>query len=132
MNKFEYASAKSTQQAIGLFGKQWGEAEILAGGTDLLSLMKDDVVRPKRVVNIKDIPELGGISFNAQRGLRIGALTKLVEVAEHPLVKQHYAKLAEDAKQLQNLGLNVSITRVPVAAAHRAAAPSAGQSDGDG
>ena len=39
----------------------WGKTEILAGGTDLLALMKDDVVAPKRVVNIKDIKDLDGL-----------------------------------------------------------------------
>jgi xanthine dehydrogenase YagS FAD-binding subunit len=96
MNRFEYASAKSTQQAIGLLSSQWGETEILAGGTDLLSLMKDDVVAPKRVVNIKDIAELQGISYDAGRGLRIGALTRLVDIAESPVVKQHFPNLADD------------------------------------
>ena len=95
MNRFEYASAKSTQQAIGLLSSQWGETEIIAGGTDLLSLMKDDVVAPKRVVNIKDIAELGGIHYGTQ-GLRIGALTRLVDIADSPVVKQHYPKLADD------------------------------------
>jgi xanthine dehydrogenase YagS FAD-binding subunit len=96
MNRFEYASAKSTQQAIGLLSNQWGETEIIAGGTDLLSLMKDDVVAPKRVVNIKDIAELQGISYDAGRGLRIGALTRLVDIAESPVVKQHFPNLADD------------------------------------
>lgn len=96
MNRFEYASAKSTQQAIGLLSNRWGETEIIAGGTDLLSLMKDDVVAPKRVVNIKDIAELQGISYDAGRGLRIGALTRLVDIAESPVVKQHFPNLADD------------------------------------
>jgi len=96
MNRFEYASAKSTQQAIGMLSSQWGETEIIAGGTDLLSLMKDDVVAPKRVVNIKEIPGLEGVSFDAQKGLRIGALTRLVDIAESPVVKQHYPRLADD------------------------------------
>ena len=95
MNRFEYASAKSTQQAVGMLSSQWGETEILAGGTDLLSLMKDDVIAPKRVINIKEIPDLAGISYGT-RGLRIGALTKLIDIVENPAVRQHYPKLAED------------------------------------
>jgi xanthine dehydrogenase YagS FAD-binding subunit len=41
MNKFEYASPTTKEQAVALLGREWGETEILAGGTDLLSLMKD-------------------------------------------------------------------------------------------
>jgi xanthine dehydrogenase YagS FAD-binding subunit len=95
MNRFEYASPKTVQQAVQMLSSNWGETEIIAGGTDLLGLMKDYVATPKRVINIKDIPELKGISIGA-KGLRIGALTRLVDVAENPLVRQHYHALAED------------------------------------
>ena len=65
MRAFEYTSPTSTKQAVSLLGATWGNAEILAGGTDLLALMKDDVVHPKRLVNIKDIKELRGINSSA-------------------------------------------------------------------
>jgi len=71
-----------------------GEAAVLAGGTDLLSLMKDDVLTPKRVVNIKDIRELNGVHYGP-RGMQIGALTSLGDLADHPLVKQHYPAFAD-------------------------------------
>ena len=75
MKNFEYASPTTKEQAVELLGKQWGETEVIAGGTDLLSLMKDYLVTPKRVVNIKGIAELRGITFNRAGGVRIGALT---------------------------------------------------------
>ena len=58
MRAFEYTSPATPEQAVSLLGATWGNAEILAGGTDLLALMKDDVVYPKRLVNIKEIKEL--------------------------------------------------------------------------
>ena len=58
MNAFEYAAPTTKEQAVNLLSAQWGETEVLAGGTDLLSLMKDYLTTPKRVVNIKDIKEL--------------------------------------------------------------------------
>jgi len=94
MRPFEYVSPQTRSQAIGLLGATWGNTEILAGGTDLLALMKDDVVAPKRLINIKDITDLRGVSSNAQ-GLRIGALTTLAELAEHESVKKNYPALAE-------------------------------------
>ena len=60
MRAFEYASPSSTDQAVRLLGNSWDDAAPLAGGTDLLSLMKDDVVAP-RLVNIKDIAALRGL-----------------------------------------------------------------------
>ena len=58
------------------------KAAILAGGTDLLALMKDDVVTPQRLVNIKQIDQLRGVSYQPGNGLRIGALTTIAEFAE--------------------------------------------------
>ena len=58
---------------LGLLSGNRGDAEILAGGTDLLALMKDYVVTPKRVVNIKQLPGVDTISAE-RNGLRVGAL----------------------------------------------------------
>ena len=51
---FVYVSPGNTKQAVALLSASWGQTEILAGGTDLLALMKDDVVAPKRLVKAYD------------------------------------------------------------------------------
>src|SRR5271165_6755505 len=79
MRAFEYVSPAKKEQVATLLGEQ---GSILAGGTDLLALMKDDVVAPKRLVNIKQIESLRGTSFRPGNGLRIGALTTVAELAE--------------------------------------------------
>jgi xanthine dehydrogenase YagS FAD-binding subunit len=94
MRAFEYASPTTKEQAVGLLGTNWGQAEVLAGGTDLLALMKDDVVHPKRLVNIKEIAELHGIT-STSKGLRVGALTTLGDLADHADVIQNYPALAD-------------------------------------
>ena len=94
MRAFEYVSAANAKQATSLLAATWGQTEILAGGTDLLALMKEDVIAPKRLVNIKEIKELSGINISGL-GLRIGALTRLVEIAEDTGVRQKYPALAE-------------------------------------
>jgi xanthine dehydrogenase YagS FAD-binding subunit len=94
MRSFEYASPTTKEQAVALLGATWGQAEVLAGGTDLLALMKDDVVRPKRLVNIKQIKEMNGVNATSQ-GLRIGALTALGELADNVNVIKDYPALAE-------------------------------------
>ena len=94
MRAFEYASPTTKEQAVGLLGASWGQAEVLAGGTDLLSLMKDDVVHPRRVVNIKQIKEMNGVA-PGPKGLRIGALTTLGELADNVNVVKDYPALAE-------------------------------------
>ena len=94
MRPFEYVSPNTRAQAISLLGPSWSNAEILAGGTDLLSLMKDDVVAPKRLINIKEIHDLHGVSSNAQ-GFHIGALTTLGDLADDARLRQSYPALAE-------------------------------------
>ena len=93
MKAFDYASPKALQQALGLLGTNWDTA-VLAGGTDLLSLMKDDIVAPKRVVNIKALPGMDTIA-PAAGGLRIGALMTLDALADAPPLKQQYPALAQ-------------------------------------
>lgn len=94
MRPFEYTSPATPAQAVSLLGATWGNAEILAGGTDLLALMKDDVVYPKRLVNIKEIKELNGVTSDS-KGLRVGSLTKLADLAEDANVMKDYPSLAE-------------------------------------
>jgi xanthine dehydrogenase YagS FAD-binding subunit len=94
MRAFEYATPETKEQAVSLLGASWGQTEILAGGTDLLALMKDDVVAPKRLVNIKEIKDLKGVSSGAQ-GLRIGALTTLGDLADNANVVKDYPALAD-------------------------------------
>jgi xanthine dehydrogenase YagS FAD-binding subunit len=94
MRAFEYVSAANTKQAVSLLGATWGQTEIIAGGTDLLALMKEDVVAPRRLVNIKDIPDLRGVKSSAQ-GIRIGALTTLGELSEDAEIRKSYPALAD-------------------------------------
>jgi len=94
MIRFEYVSPNSVKQALGLLSANWGEAEILAGGTDLLALMKDYVVTPKRVVNIKQLPGMHAISAERD-GLRIGALVTLDRIADAAQIRRDYPALAQ-------------------------------------
>jgi len=94
MRAFEYASPATPEQAVSLLGKTWGNSEVLAGGTDLLALMKDDVVQPRRLVNLKEIHELVDVTSTRQ-GLRIGALTSLGDLADNANVVKDYPALAE-------------------------------------
>jgi xanthine dehydrogenase YagS FAD-binding subunit len=98
VQKFEYASPTTKEQVAALLSDKWGEAEVIAGGTDLLSLMKDHLVTPKRVVNLKEIRDLQGISYSAGSGLRVGALVTIDQLAENNQVRQAYSALAQAAE----------------------------------
>ncbi len=96
MQPFEYANPATVQDAVALLGTRWGQADVLAGGTDLISCMKEHLHTPKRVVNIKNIKELEGISKTAG-GLRIGALVTMDELANSAEVKGEFKSLSEAA-----------------------------------
>src|SRR5271166_4583913 len=96
MQAFEYVSPTKKEQVATLLGAQ---GSILAGGTDLLALMKDYVITPRRLVNIKQLDGLRGISFQPGNGLRIGALTTIAELAGDGSVRQNYPALSESANE---------------------------------
>ncbi|HKE29010.1 MAG TPA: xanthine dehydrogenase family protein subunit M [Bryobacteraceae bacterium] len=96
MQAFEYANPTTLQEALGLLSAKWGTADVLAGGTDQISLMKEYLHTPKRVVNIKNIKELEGIQKTGD-GLRIGALVTMEELANNADVKAGYKSLADAA-----------------------------------
>jgi len=95
MRAFEYASPENREDAVKLLSSKAGETAVLAGGTDLLSLMKDEVVTPARVVNIKSVEGLGGISYDAGSGLRIGPLLKLDDLEADSRVRSDYPSLQQ-------------------------------------
>jgi xanthine dehydrogenase YagS FAD-binding subunit len=94
MRAFDYVSPATMEQAVSLLGATGADAEILAGGTDLLSLMKDEVVAPRRLVNIKGIGELRGIRVDPRTGLRLGALVTFQEIADDAALGKSYPALA--------------------------------------
>ncbi len=96
MRGFEYANPTTKEQAVALLGNSWADAEVLAGGTDLLSLMKDDVIHPKRLVNIKDIPELRVIKAT-KAGLSIGAAATIQELLDAARIRREYPAIAQAA-----------------------------------
>jgi xanthine dehydrogenase YagS FAD-binding subunit len=87
-----------------------GQAQFLAGGTTLIDLMKLDVMRPEIVIDINALERtaLGRIDANAHR-LRLGALVRMADAADHPAVRRDYPVIAQSlalaaSAQLRNMG----------------------------
>lgn len=97
MKSFEYAAPKSLKEATALLGDTWGRTEVLAGGTDLVTCLKQRLTEPARVVSLKNVRELHGIR-SARGGLEIGAMTTLGELAAHKEVQQHFPSLVTAAR----------------------------------
>lgn len=109
MDKFSYVNATSLNQVTSLLSDSgWGEVMMIAGGTDLLSELKEYIETPKTLVNLKTLPGMDSISANAS-GLKIGALATVADIAMHPTIQQHYTVLAQAAAsvatpQIRNVG----------------------------
>jgi len=104
MEAFAYARPGSREEALAQLGASYEESAVLAGGTDLLSLMKNYVVAPKRLVDIKGVKDFGGVSM-----ARIGATATLQELADHTSIKKSFQGVAEAAAavpsmQIRNMG----------------------------
>jgi NADPH-dependent glutamate synthase beta subunit-like oxidoreductase/CO/xanthine dehydrogenase FAD-binding subunit len=99
MKSFIHVNAKTVKGAVKLLKNNRGRAKLMAGGTDLLGTLKDKILPayPETIINIKTIPNLNHISEDAG-GLKIGALARLEEIAQSPVVKKKYKLLAEAAE----------------------------------
>jgi xanthine dehydrogenase YagS FAD-binding subunit len=97
MRAFAYASPRSLAEAVALLDEPANGSRPLAGGTDLLTLMKADLLAPSRLVDIKRLAELDDRIELMPEGLAIGALTTLAQLEEHPLIRSRYPALSEAA-----------------------------------
>src|SRR4051812_22233073 len=106
MINFQYARATDVADAVRRIAAD-PAAKFIAGGTNLIDLMKDDVERPSRLIDITRLP-LKTVEQTADGGLRIGALVPNSDLAYHPLIEQRYpilasAILAGASQQLRNM-----------------------------
>ena len=95
MHEFAYAAPRSLPEAIDLLSRAEGEARPLAGGTDLITQMKENRKSPGLVVDVKRIPELNAFSWDERQGLRIGAAVSCTRIATFAPVQERYPALAE-------------------------------------
>lgn len=98
--KFDYLKPKTVEELTALLAEHGREARLLAGGTDLLVLMRDRLARPKYVIDIKGIEELHELLWDEEKGLTIGAAVTLRELIASPIVKQRFAVLWKGANAL--------------------------------
>jgi xanthine dehydrogenase YagS FAD-binding subunit len=106
MINFQYARATDVADAVRLMSAD-PTAKFIAGGTNLVDLMKEDVERPSRLIDITRLP-LQSIEETTDGGLRIGALVPNSDLAYHPLVERRYpilssAILSGASQQLRNM-----------------------------
>jgi xanthine dehydrogenase YagS FAD-binding subunit len=115
MRPFSYARAENETEAVRSIGRQQrtaplqAPAQFLAGGTTLIDLMKLDVMRPERLVDINPLEQAGaGRIEDTSRGLRLGGLVRMAQAAADPRIRRDYPVVAQSLElaasaQLRNM-----------------------------
>ena len=103
MKNFDYLEPKTVAEACALLKQHGGEAKVFAGGAHLTILMKQGLLEPKSLVNIKKIAELKGIRYDDAIGLTIGALVTHRELETSSLVKEKFPVLCEAEREVANI-----------------------------
>jgi carbon-monoxide dehydrogenase medium subunit len=103
MKNFNYLEPKSVAEACALLRQHGAEARVFAGGAQLTILMKQGLYQPTTLINIKKIPELAEITFDAKTGLTIGALVTHRELETSKLVKDTLPVLCEAEREVANI-----------------------------
>jgi len=100
---FDYLEPTTVREACALLKQHGGDAKVYAGGAYLSIVMKQGLLEPKTLVNIKKIDALKGIRFDAKEGLVIGALATHRELETSALVKEKLPVLSEAEKEVANI-----------------------------
>lgn len=100
---FEYFAPKTLKEALTLLDKYQDEAKVIAGGQSLLILMRQGLVAPKYLIDIKGISELNYIKSDAKEGLKIGALTTHRTVEKSPMMRNGFSVLAEIERHVASI-----------------------------
>ena len=109
MTDFEFIKPKTFKEAENILLKESGSAMPYSGGTDLLGLIKDKILKPQKLVDLKSVKGNEGIEFIESGGLKIGAMVRIAEIAESEIIKSRFPILSEAANevtspQIRNMG----------------------------
>jgi aerobic carbon-monoxide dehydrogenase medium subunit len=101
--RFEYLEPATLDEAVALLRSHGKEAHVLAGGTDLLVEIREQLRRPRYVMNIKRVPGMDGLSYDSHDGLRVGALVTARALEVMAEVQCHYQGLAQALRELGSI-----------------------------
>jgi CO/xanthine dehydrogenase FAD-binding subunit len=103
IGKFDYFAPKTLDEAVALLKKYGPRARVMAGGTDLMVKMRLRAIAPEVIVCIREIEGLDTITVDPRKGLTIGAMALLSDVAGHPDIIAHYPAVAAAAGDTANV-----------------------------
>lgn len=103
MHRFDYHTPATLDEAVALLDRYGESARIIAGGTDLLTALKERWERPDHVVDLRRVPGLDRIMYTEAAGMTIGARVTMRQVETSPLILRHHPALAYAASTLASI-----------------------------
>jgi carbon-monoxide dehydrogenase medium subunit len=103
MKDFEYFAPKTIEESLSLLSQYKEEAKIIAGGQSMLVVMRQGLLAPEFVVDIKGITALDYMTYDEKEGLRIGALTTHRTIEKSPIIQKHFRVLGEMERNLATI-----------------------------
>ena len=103
IHNFNYHQATTVKETLDLLDKFKNEYKIICGGQSLLILMRQGLVAPENLIDIKGVKEMSYIDYDPKDGLKIGATTTHREIEKSPVIKKHYPVLAEMEENLASV-----------------------------
>ena len=101
---FDYARGESLEQVLELINEHGEEGQILAGGQSLMPILNMRLSTPKTLIDINRLQELSGISFDGEI-IRIGALTRHVEVGDSPIIAKHLPLISDAIPHIAHIAI---------------------------
>lgn len=103
IHDFEYFAPKTLKEALKLLDQYREDYKVIAGGQSLLIMMRQGLIKPEHLIDIKGVSELDYIKPDAKKGLRIGALTTHRTIEKSPLTRKSFEVLAEMENRLASI-----------------------------
>ncbi len=100
---FEYFAPKTVEEALSLLSQYKEEAKIIAGGQSMLVVMRQGILAPEYLIDVKGISALDYINYDEREGLRIGALTVHRAIEKSPVIRNGFGVLAEMENNLATI-----------------------------
>ena len=100
---FEYLAPKTLDEALTLLEKHGDACKVMAGGQSLLILMRQGLVAPEYLLDIKGLPGLSTIKVDPKDGMKIGALTTHRAIEKSPEIRQKFPVLSEMERRLASI-----------------------------
>lgn len=111
LSKFDYVKPQTLEEALNYLEQNKG-TKVLAGGTDLVVMLRRNAEMPEHILDIKAIPEVKSMSYKPVQGLFIGAAITVNQVAEAEIIREKYTALAQAADSLASYQLRNRATLV--------------------